>query len=450
MILYLDWFLNKFNKYRHSIGLSFFFGGLPLVYFFRDGLKLAPQSTAFTAAVAILSLLIAFPQNPKKLFQTNTFAYILCGLYAFMALTYVIFYAPNRGWFTNTPLEIGNQLVFIMGMFIFAGTSINALKDNFLQFTLVFCVLGGLSLLYYIAKNPAYVFGMRAAISFSDDKGMGSMGNPHIYAKSAYIGLVAGVILLKNEIRAFWRLVIYGSILILLMVIAMCQAMAIVLVTVIFLFVYIISNLKSHTIYKGLKWLFGWQGILLFIGIIFGIYYLFNNTNINVYIEAAFNLIYDRVERMATSFFDSDTAKKVKFAGDDSASTRVTNITAVFKYFMKNLKSGNIFEVIFGNGYQHYYVDSPFIEMLNDLGIIGFILFTSLHVVIFGWVFKEIINPTCDFTLMVAYVFLITLIQNFTMGMPYDYGRWCSLAFIARFALSYKKVSIKENLVLAN
>ena len=347
MIIYLDLFLNKINKYRQSIGLSFFFGGLPLVYFLRDGLKLAPQSTAFTAGLAILSLLLAFPSNPKRLYQANTLGYILCLLYGIMALVYLAVYAPNRGWFTNTPIEIGNQLVFLMGMFIFAGTSINSLKENFLQFTLVFCVLGGLSLLYYIAKNPAYVIGMRAAISFSDDGGMGSMGNPHIYAKSAYIGLVAGVILLRRETRLLWRLGIYGSIFILVLVVALAQAMAIVLITGLFFFVYFISNLKPHSVYKGLKWLFGWQGLILLLLLSFGFYYLWTNTRFDEYAQNVFNLIFDRFDKIVTTFFDSETAKKVKYAGDDSASTRVTNITTVFTHFGKQLKAGNFFVIIF-------------------------------------------------------------------------------------------------------
>ena len=138
MILYLDWFLNRFNKYRQSIGLSFFFGGLPLVYFLRDGLKLAPGSTAFTAGLAILSLLLAFPQNPKRLYHANTIGYLLCGLYGLIALTYLAIYSPNRGWFTNTPIEVGNQLVFLLAMFIFASISINTLKPHFLHFTVLF------------------------------------------------------------------------------------------------------------------------------------------------------------------------------------------------------------------------------------------------------------------------------------------------------------------------
>ena len=448
MILYLDWFLNRFNKYRQSIGLSFFFGGLPLVYFLRDGLKLAPGSTAFTAGLAILSLLLAFPQNPKRLYHANTIGYLLCGLYGLIALTYLAIYSPNRGWFTNTPIEVGNQLVFLLAMFIFASISINTLKPHFLHFTVLFCVLGGLSLLYYIARNPAYVIGMRAAISFGEDGGMGAMGNPHIYAKSAYIGLVAAVILLKSETRQLWRLGIYGSILVLFLVIALCQSMAIMLVTGLFFFLYFISNLKAPTIYKSLKWAFGWQGFLIFFCIIFGIYYLWTNTRFNEYAENVFNVIFERLSKIVTTFFDSESAKQVKFAIDDSASTRVDNITKVFTNFYKELTAGNLLVVFFGNGYQHYYVDSPFIEMLNDLGLVGFVLFISLHIVILYWVFKEIFDPTCDFTLMVAFVFFVTLIQNFTMGMPYDYGRWCSIAFVARFALSYKKVYFKNELGL--
>jgi len=80
--------------------------------------------------------------------------------------------------------------------------------------------------------------------------------------------------------------------------------------------------------------------------------------------------------------------------------------------------------------------------MFHDLGIIGFSIFVTLHIIILRWIWKEIFNPTCDFTLMLAYFFLATFIQNFTFGMPYDYGRWCTLAFVARFALNYKKVPV--------
>ena len=47
---------------------------------------------------------------------------------------------------------------------------------------------------------------------------------------------------------------------------------------------------------------------------------------------------------------------------------------------------------------------------------------------------------------MLAYFFLATFIQNFTMGMPYDYGRWCAMAFVARFALNYKKVPFQNTI----
>ena len=447
MLLYFDWLLNQFNKYRQSIGLSFFFffGGLPIIYFLRDGLKLAPNSTAFTAALALISLFMAFPLNPKKLYQANTLAYGMCLAYASMALIYLGIYTPNRGWFTNTPIEVANQVIVLLAMFIFAGVSINSLQKYFLKFTLVICVLGAFSLLYYIARNPLYIVGIRAAISFGDDDGgMASMGSPHIYAKSAYIGLVAGFIVLKSETRLLWRLGIIGCILILLLVIGLCQAMAMVLITGVFLFLYFISNIKANTIYKTLKWIFGWQGIVAF-GIIF---YLFSRyfytTEFNDYVIHTYDLIYDRLEKIVMSFFGNSSTKVTTFTsiGDDSASTRVNNITYVFDVLNENWKSGNVIKVLFGNGYQQFYVDSPFIEMLHDLGVVGFVIFSVFHIVVLRWIWKEIFNPTCDFTLMVAYFFLATFIQNFTMGMPYDYGRWCAMAFIARFALNYKKVPI--------
>lgn len=442
MILYIDLLLNKLLKYRQSLGLSFFFFGAPIVYFLRDGLKLAPNSTAFTAALTIGSLLLAVPFTIKKVYQTNTLGYLLCIAYSVIAIFYLTVYAPNRGWFTNTTVEAVYQAVILLSMFVFAGTSINSLKDTFLLFSLVICVIGGLSLLYYIFRNPLYVIGMRASISFSGDDDVSSMGNPHIYAKSAYCGLVAGIILLKNEKRLLWRLAYIGSALILLLVIALCQAMAIILITGIFFFFYYITSINANNIYKVLKWMFGWQGLLLFFITCGGIYYLWEHTRFDEYFINVSNIITDRIERIVTSLTDSKTATSVRLAGDDSASTRVTNITNLLKSIDERIADGDWITVIFGNGYHHKYIDSPIFQTLNDLGIIGFIVFTTLHIVLLIWVFKEILNPTCDFTLFTAYVFLVTVIQNFTMGMPYDYQRWTAIIFVARFALNYKQVRV--------
>lgn len=444
MAIYIDFILNKLLKYRQSLGLSFFFFGAPIIYFLRDGLKLAPNSTAFTAALTIGSLLIAFPFTIKRVYQTNTLGYLLCIAYSIIALFYLAVYAPNRGWFTNTTVELVYQGVILLSMFIFAGTSINSLKENFLFFSLIICLIGGLSLLYYIFRNPMYVIGMRASISFGGDDEMSAMGNPHIYAKSAYSGVVAGIILLSNEKRMLWRLFYIGSVLLMLLVVALCQAMAIILVTGVFFFLYYLSSINAHNIYKVLKWMFGWQGLVLFLMACGGVYYLWNYTRFDEYFINVSSIITDRIERIVTSLTDTKTASSVKLAGDDSASTRVTNITDLFKSIDERLEDGDWLTVIFGNGYHHKYIDSPIFQTLNDLGIMGFFVFTTLHIVLLYWVAKEVFNPSNSFTLFVAYVFLVTAIQNFTMGMPYDYQRWTAMIFVARFALNYKRVLVVE------
>jgi hypothetical protein len=453
MIIYFDWLLNKLNKYRHTFGISFFFAGAPIIYFLRDGLKLAQGSSIFTAGISIMSLLLAFPQNPKKLYHANTVGYLMCAAFGILSLIYLAIYAPNLGWFTNPVIEVGNQIVFFTALFVFAGTSINTLKENFLRFTLVISFLGGVSLIYYIASNPAYIFGMRAAISFDDTAGgMASMGNPHIYAKSAYIGIVAGLIQLKNEKNLLLRWSVIFAILLLFVVVGLCQSMAIVLVTGIFFSLYFLSGVKAHNIYKILKWVFGWQGI----SIVFIVLYILNSGRFYHEIDRLANLasgITDRLERILLSLVTEQSPALSKYQLsliDDSASQRIKTITKVLDTFNRNVEDGNWLQIIFGHGYQHFYVDSPIIQAFHDLGIMGFVIFTTLHIVIMRWVIKEIFNPTCDFTLMIAYVFLVTLIQNFTFGMPYDYGRWCALAFTARFALSYKKISVESNLKTQN
>ncbi len=215
------------------------------------------------------------------------------------------------------------------------------------------------------------------------------------------------------------------------------------------------AGIKAHNIYKILKWIFGWQGfsILIIILLIFGTlnsgYYAHYLDSISTIISG----ITDRLEKIIISFFTESQPSLSKYQVslmDDSASQRIKTITTVINRFYENVEDVNWMQIIFGHGYQHFYVDSPIIQAFHDLGIMGFVIFTTLHIVIMRWVIKEIFNPTCDFTLMIAYVFLVTLIQNFTFGMPYDYGRWCALAFTTRFALSYKKISVESNLKTQN
>ena len=448
MIKYIDFVLNKLLRYRQSIGLSFFFFGGPLMYFLRDGIKLAPGSTAFTGAFTFGSILLAFPLNPKKLYQTNTVGYLMCIAYTILAIFYLAFFTPNRGWFTNTTVEAVYQGLIILSMFIFAATSINTIKDTFLQFTLIICLIGGFGLIYYILKNPLYVIGMRASISFSGDDEVSAMGNPHIYAKSAFSGVVAGIILLREEKRLLRRLFYIASVIVLLIVLALCQAMAIILVTGIFFFLYYVTSFTSNNIYKGLKWITGWQGLILLAFMSFSVYYVIEYTRFPEYFEHISILITERIERIVTSLTDAETATSVRLAGDDSASTRVTNITDLFKDINKRIEDGDWLSVIFGKGYQHKYIDSPFFQTLNDLGIMGFAFFAVIHVVLIYWCVKEMLKPTCGFTLFIAYTFIATVVQNFTMGMPYDYSRWTAMLFVSRFALDYKKVIIKNPAVV--
>ncbi|WP_259016459.1 hypothetical protein [Emticicia fluvialis] len=444
MIKFIDLILNKLFKYRQSVGLSLFFFGGPLIYFLRDGIKLAPGSTAFTGAFTMGSLLIAIPFNLKKVYQTNTIGYLMCIGYTILAVFYLAVYTPNRGWFTNTTVEAVYQGIIILSMFIFAGTSINSLKDNFLQITLIICVIGGLGLLYYIFKNPMYVIGMRASISFSGDDAMSSMGNPHIYAKSAYCGLVAGVILLREEKRILYRLIYLGCVFLLLVVLALCQAMAMILVTGIFFFLYYISSFNSNNIYKSLKWLTGLKGFALLALTALLVYYVVEHTRFSEFFGHISGLITERVEKIFMTLTGTEPSTPTIVAGDDSASTRVTNITAMFKDMNERIEDGDWLSVILGQGYQHKYIDSPFFQTLNDLGIIGFSFFAIIHLVLLAWVGRQVINPTCGFTLFVAYTFLATVIQNFTFGMPYDYQRWTVMLFVARFALDYKKVVVTK------
>lgn len=123
---------------------------------------------------------------------------------------------------------------------------------------------------------------------------------------------------------------------------------------------------------------------------------------------------------------------------DSSAQTRVSileNLRSTFNHhFIRNL--------FFGLGYNFTYVDRPVIQMFYDNGIFAFIAYAYLNLwVPIKYIFKTVfyrVNYN-DAWLIVVFISLQSLFDQFLTGLPYFYFLWTPAIFMVFSITNSKK-----------
>lgn len=444
MFEFADLILIKYRKQRIAWSLSFFFFGTPLIYFFRDGLGLAQSSKVFTAVFVFGSLFFAIPF--KKLTTLYTYnlklLYYIIG-YWVIALFYLAVYTPNRGWFTNTTSELVYAAVIFLAGLIFATSSLDELLEYVLPASFWICLLGSLGMIFIVIKNPNFALGMRASISFSEDGSL-TWGNPHIYGRSAYAGLIASVLSMpafKGNTRKM--MLLYFGVMVNFAVIGLTQSFQTFIALALFLAIYSYFQTTPTTTYRLLKWIFSWRGLLVLLFILWSIWYILYRTQLVGTLTNVFNIIGGRFDKifnllsLQSAGPDMIVNKALPKQVDVSAMGRVENIQSVWDGFIENVTNGEWWWILIGHGYQKLYVDCPLIQTLNDLGLLGFLAYFLLHVGILQRSFREYRFKTHDGILFFCYFIPHTFVQDLVFGMPYDFLRWSLFLFMARILKPY-------------
>lgn len=123
---------------------------------------------------------------------------------------------------------------------------------------------------------------------------------------------------------------------------------------------------------------------------------------------------------------------------DSSAQTRVSileNLRSTFNHhFIRNL--------FFGLGYNFTYVDRPVIQMFYDNGIFAFIAYAYINLwVPIKYIFKTVfyrVNYN-DAWLIVVFISLQSLFDQFLTGLPYFYFLWTPAIFMVFSITNSKK-----------
>lgn len=429
----------NFNRVRKSFALAFLLFGNTVVYFFRDGLKLAPGSTAFTAFFLFLSLFLMLPVSlPKTLYTPNKLLNFFSWAFLLVAFSYMLTYAPNRGWFTKTDKEIIYYSLIFFSFLILNTISLKELNDNFLKIVIVLSIIGCLGLVYNVARNPLYVLGSRASIKLGS--GEESTDNPHIFAKNALFGLFALIALVRTK-QPLSKLFLYGSTLFFVMILFLTQSMSTILTLGVALGITFVLTFSAHQVVGFINFLFSPRFIKYYVLAILPIAYILLFTKFLSRFQIFFDVVWLRFGRIFNTITGSADTKDFRTV-DYSSSGRIETLNEFFEKVVTNWEEKNILKLIFGNGYQDFFFDNPMLETYNDLGILGFFLFAGWHVYALYISIREIRNPTNNLVLFISYSVIYVFLYNLTGGMPYDYLRWTMMAFVTRFLI--RRITIKK------
>ncbi|ADQ16024.1 hypothetical protein Lbys_0231 [Leadbetterella byssophila DSM 17132] len=414
------------------MALAIFLTGVPLIYYLRDGLGVAPGNTMFSIGLIFFPFALTIPFKNFRFFDLPnkvTFPYLTF----FLIYLFAYFFLKDRYYLTvSFYTEILTYIIIVFVAFSTVFMRNEAINRRFIYLCILLSTLSAISLMYYVSQNPLYVIGQRAAFGYGGEVGV---GNPHINSKVAYFGIILGVLSLKYY-RQIKLGLIFPVILIILniAILFLTQTMLAFLATFGFTVMFLVFNLSFSNAVSTFRLFFTkWYIVVLVLAGFMTLSYQINK-NARL-LNPAFNYFNTRFEGIKKSLTESSESKKIKVkeTGDDSANTRIQHVEGVMERLEKSFDKGNYHYILFGQGYKFMYVDIPHLEMIDSFGLIGFTIFTILFLRLILMSVREMRDPESIGTEFLAYAMIYFFIANFTSGQMLDYTRFASFYIFCRF-----------------
>ena len=420
-------FLHKWALIRMCVGIFIVLDGYPLGFFLKETVGIPIESSIFTAGFISIGLLMMLPTTAlRKLYSPNVpvfnalLAFVLmCVLYSFMFnatamadrsrdLVYYLFVILFLLLLVNVPNEITTQIV-IVGVF----------------FTLV----SNLALVYSLLTDPDWTLGQRAAIQFGPPGE--KMGNPHVFARNAQIGLLCCLMWGNRPNQSFFFRFMGISLVIFNIIILMLTfSKSAILSTLVAVFIFAAANFRHTSPQKILKSLTSPISLIVismpFLGFIA---LIIVRPEIWDIITLYGDMIFGRFSQNILALLGAETEKGDLAEFDGSSVNRVLSWTYVTYAVI-----GDPLGLIMGCGYKYFFMDIPLLETLINQGIFGFLLYAY----IFYQLGKESLSIAyrsgkTEIEIMCAYMFFLFLVSYFTSGRPYEMATLHPLCLFARF-----------------
>ena len=415
------------NTLRQSIGICMVFNAYPVVFFIRDFLGIGPKSSVFTAAFWALGLLIMIPMGfvrPIYRFNTGLFAFLWS--FGLIVLTYLMLQYLYWGYVPEIERDI---LTFVLPaiFIIFLIYTPNTVTEKILPVIILYCLIGSISLVIGLIKDPFWVIGKRAAISFGNEDAQAG-GNPHVYAYNALYCIIAAMIY-SARVGVVLRVLCYLIAVFSLVILFMCQVRSTLFGFILIVAAFLFFNFRKAGVKAIIQGIFNLKNIATVVILGFILSQIANQ----------FYDIFAIVTRYTSSFTDnalnivySLVGTKVQGATvqlDASSMGRVVS----FARFTDLFASGDILGILFGLGHEATWLDVPILEAWMNYGILGAFFFGGFFVLVWYYAFKEIRNPTNDYSLFLAYFSMTYFVMIVTNGRPTDWNYWLSFMPYLRF-----------------
>ncbi|MHA8066217.1 hypothetical protein V7S76_05990 [Aquirufa sp. ROCK2-A2] len=417
----------KYILSKNAIGIVLLWLGPPFFYFIRSQFHLGGGSVTSGIFYVLSLFLIRNPLNTQLGYKPNLHLLWFGGTYYLIGLFYFFVHNYNTAsWVTDTINIITTLLFFILVL------RVNNDVQKYLPFwIIVLTFILNIALIYSVITNPNYMIGQRATVQFGDE---GFTGNPGTYARNGLFGIIISLLFLhKNEENLFKQnsfLPICISVLNLLLslvTIIITQTRMILLSLIVILTIYVIFIRNKGVVVKEKK-----QYTRIIIGLIIGLIIYINYqydlfSILGYYINNYWSMFQSALETGLSLGKNSSTAV------DDSAMGRVENINK-FKYIFNH----EIYNLIFGKGFNYRYMDIPILEVLVNFGIVG-LIFYILFILTSLYYTLNALKSNLVFQNFLGLTFIQVFIGMCTSGRPMD------LAYCIMYIIYIRFLAVKPS-----
>jgi uncharacterized membrane protein (UPF0136 family) len=409
-------------------GICILLDGYPLIFFFRETLRLAPGSTTFTAVALAGGLVLMVPFTVlRRLYRPNTTLLALGVGFILLCVFYMFYFNGVPGF-----EDYDRDMIYFAYVLIFLFLLINVPNDVirvFIPVVVLFTLVSNLALIYSLITDPTWAIGQRATITLNNgDEGS---GNPHAFSRNAYMGIIACAIgLFRPQTNVLFKLLCFfaGVLNIAVLVLTQTRSAIVALILAVILFMYF--NVRPAQIRTAVRGLVSPIPILVMAVGVLGIIYFFQRyyTVYLVLYDYVSGFVDRNMENVYALFGLKAKGADYKAALDDSAANRSVSGT-----FFVAVLSGHLHRLILGYGYKYSYLDVPIMEALADYGILGLLLFGGINAMTFYYAIRNMRSNPNVLSTFLAYFYLLVLVQLFTNGRPNEIAFLFPLAVMIRF-----------------
>ncbi len=419
--------LRRLDYIRMAFGICIVVDGYPLIFFFKETLKLAPGSTVFSAVFLSLGFILMVPFSIfRRLYKPNYTLFGLCIGFLVVTTLYMFLYT-SVGY-----NSVGTDLIYYVYILIFLFLLINVPNDvleDIIPVMIIFSLISNIALVYALMKDPFWVVGQRASITYGGDTPEDRSGNPHIFARNALIGIIGSLVwAFRGKTNGMVRILCLINSLISLAILILTQTRSSIIAVFLMIFAFLVFNVRAdriRTVGRALT-----RPATL---ITIAVFIVLANVAISRFFDL-YSILYGYVVGFAEKNLENIYAllgMKVNnqtVVLDDSAANRSTSAT-----FLMNVLVGHIQTLFVGLGYKAMYLDIPIVESLINHGFVGFILFGGFNLVTGYYAIGAIRTNAHPFSSFLGYFYLYLFVLALSGGRPYDTSFWHPFGLMIRF-----------------